>query len=134
MWDAVVNVFKLVAPGGKLWISLYQKGPRYKRDLALKQKYNRASKFGKRIMEYRRIVRIMLSRLWHFQNPFAWNQKVGRGMNVYHDVIDWLGGLPYETASEDEVVKLARMPGFVLEGINVSVEGGCSVYIFSLPK
>lgn len=134
MWEAVTNVFGMVAPGGKLWISLYQKGPRYKRDLALKQKYNRASIPGKRWMECRRVGRSMLSKLLHFQNPFAWNKRVERGMNAYHDVIDWLGGLPYETATEDEVVRTARKHNLILERIKVSREGGCSIYIFSLPE
>lgn len=133
MWEAVANAFSLIAPGGRLWISLYQKGPRYESDLALKQKYNRASKAGKRWMEYRRIGKIMRSKLLHFQNPFAWNTKGKRGMNRYHDIIDWLGGLPYETATEDEVVKFARKHNFILERIKVSTERGCSVYIFSLP-
>ncbi|MGH8195775.1 MAG: class I SAM-dependent methyltransferase [Woeseiaceae bacterium] len=134
MWAAVTNAFSLVAPGGRLWISLYKKGPRYESDLALKQKYNRASELGKRLLEYRRIGKFMLARARHFQNPFAWNKKVSRGMNIYHDVIDWLGGLPYETATEDEVVTHARKYDFVLERIKAQNEGGCSVYVFSLPQ
>jgi 2-polyprenyl-6-hydroxyphenyl methylase/3-demethylubiquinone-9 3-methyltransferase len=134
MWKAIENAFSLVAPGGKLWISLYQKGPRYEKDLALKQKYNRSSIPGKRLMEYRRIGKFMLSRLRRLQSPFIWNQRVGRGMNVYHDVVDWLGGLPYETASEDDVVRFARKRKFILERLKVSSEGGCSVYIFSLEQ
>jgi len=54
-------------------------------------------------------------------------------MNVYHDLVDWLGGLPYEVAGEDEVVEFFRKCGFLLERIRVSGEGGCSIYIFSLP-
>jgi 2-polyprenyl-6-hydroxyphenyl methylase/3-demethylubiquinone-9 3-methyltransferase len=73
----------------------------------------------------------MLSRLKHFQNPFAWNQKVGRGMNVYHDIVDWLGGLPYETATADEVVTFMRQRGFVLERIEVKSDGGCNKYVLS---
>ena len=52
MWKAVKNCFGLVKPGGVVWIALYQKGPRYASDLALKQKYNSASIFGKRVMVY----------------------------------------------------------------------------------
>jgi 2-polyprenyl-6-hydroxyphenyl methylase/3-demethylubiquinone-9 3-methyltransferase len=134
MWEAVANAFRMVAPDGWLWISLYKKGPRYQRDLALKQRYNRASKLGKRYLEYRRIGKFMLSRARHLQNPFAWNRKVDRGMNVYNDVIDWLGGLPYETATEDEVITFARKSDFVLERIKATAEGGCSVYVFSKPN
>lgn len=130
MWKAVRNCFGLVRPGGVVWIALYQKGPRYASDLALKQKYNSASAFGKRVMVYGRVLRIMLSRARHLKNPFTWNEKSARGMNRYHDLIDWLGGLPYEVAEEDEVVRAAAESGLVLERIKIVKEGGCSVYVF----
>jgi 2-polyprenyl-6-hydroxyphenyl methylase/3-demethylubiquinone-9 3-methyltransferase len=131
MWEAIENVFSLVAPNGKLWISLYAKGPRFDADLKLKRKYNAAGKIGKRLTEWRWISRIMLSRLRHLKNPFSWNQKGIRGMNVYNDLIDWLGGLPYEVASEDEVVLFARQRGFILERIDVLPEGGCSTFVLT---
>lgn len=134
LWDAVANCVGLVAPGGLLWIALYAKGPRYPRDLALKRRYNAASAIGKRWLVARRVLRLMLSRLKHGKNPFTWNQQQGRGMNTYHDIVDWLGGLPYEVASEEEVVRFARERGFVLERIKAVPEGGCSIYVFSLPR
>lgn len=133
MWEAIGNCVGLVAPGGRLWISLYSKGGRYAKDLALKKKFNASSSLGKRWMIARRVFRFMLIRLRHGKNPFGWNQKVRRGMNVYHDIVDWLGGLPYETASEDEVVRFVRKQGFVLERIRAAPEGGCSTYVFALP-
>ncbi len=134
MWEAVGNAFELVKPGGKLWISLYAKGPKYPKHLALKKKFNAATNLGKRWMIYNRVGSKMLSRLTRFKNPFAWNQKKGRGMNVYHNIIDWLGGLPYEVASENEVLLFGRKHGFILERIQVKKEGGCSIFLFSLPK
>jgi len=131
MWEAIENSFSLVAPHGKLWITLYAKGPRYSTDLVLKRKYNAAGKFGKRLLLWRRIGRAMLVRLRDFKNPFGWNQKDGRGMNVYNDIVDWLGGLPYEVASEDEVVVFARRHGFIIERIKVVSEGGCSTFVFT---
>jgi SAM-dependent methyltransferase len=133
MWEALYNSIRLVKTGGKLWIALYVKGPQYPDQLALKQKYNASSGLGKKWMIYRTIGRIMLRRLKHLDNPFAWNEKISRGMNVYHDIVDWLGGLPYEVASEDEVVRACRGKGLILERIKAAVEGGCSTYVFSLP-
>jgi 2-polyprenyl-6-hydroxyphenyl methylase/3-demethylubiquinone-9 3-methyltransferase len=130
MWEAIDNSISLVKPGGTLWISLYAKGPRHSRDLALKQRYNSASPLGKKWMIYNRVGRVVLSRLGHFRNPFTWNEKKGRGMNVYHNIVDWLGGLPYEVASEDEVVRACRKKGLILERIKVKREGGCSIYVF----
>ncbi len=134
MWKALEKTFSLVKPGGILWISLYAKGPRYSEYLALKQKYNSASRYGKRWMIYKRIGRIMLGRLRHFKNPFTWNETKERGMNVYHDLVDWLGGLPYEEASESEVLMFGRKHGLILERIKINGEGTCSIYVFSKPE
>ncbi len=37
-------------------------------------------------------------------------------MNIYHDIVDWLGGLPYEVASDDEILVFFRKSGFELFG------------------
>jgi len=134
LWHAMKNAFTLVKPGGILWISIYAKGPRYNDDLAMKKKYNSSSNFVKRCMVVKRIAVIMLARIKHLQNPFTWNERRQRGMNVYNNIVDWFGGLPYEVASEDEVVKFTRKSGFILESIKVKVEGACSIYLFSFPK
>ena len=76
---------------------------------------------------------MMLGRLKRGQNPFTWNQEYGRGMNLYHDIVDWLGGLPYEVASEDEVVIFARKRHFVLERIMPLPEGGVQHLCFLPP-
>jgi 2-polyprenyl-6-hydroxyphenyl methylase/3-demethylubiquinone-9 3-methyltransferase len=131
MWHAIENASFLVKPGGLLWISIYAKGSNYLKILDMKQKYNNASNFGKRWMEFEFILGIMFFRIRNFQNPLKWKGKSKRGMDTYHDMIDWLGGLPYEEASEDEVVQFCKKNGFVLNRIQVVPEGGCSTYIFS---
>jgi len=131
MWRAMENAAALVKPGGLLLISIYAKGPHYHIDLAIKRKYNNASNLAKRYMVSKRVAKIMFNRLNHFQNPFGWNKVKKRGMNVYHNIIDWLGGLPYEVASEDEIVRFGRTKDLVLERIKVREEGSCSIYLFS---
>jgi SAM-dependent methyltransferase len=132
MWEAIENAITCVKPGGKFFIALYAAGPRFEADLALKQKYNAASPRGKRMMEYRWIANLMHQRLMAFKNPFAWNEKRIRGMNVYHDLVDWLGGLPYEVASEDETVVFCRKRNLVLDRIKVYGEGACNIFLFTM--
>ncbi len=129
MWEAIDNAMKLVKPGGQIWIALYAKGPRYAKDLALKKKYNAATDAGKRWMVRKWILQDMFRCAKRFKNPFVWYSKSRRGMNKYHDLIDWLGGLPYEVANPDEVTKFALARGFVMEGIQVANQGGCSDFI-----
>jgi hypothetical protein len=54
-------------------------------------------------------------------------------MDAYHDVVDWLGGLPYEVASKEEVLDFCGERGFVLEKIKELPEGGNNMYLFSRP-
>ena len=129
MWTAIDHAARLVQPLGLLWISIYQKGPGYSRDLALKQRYNAATEGGKRWMERQWIAKEMFRRLKRFKNPFGWFQKTGRGMNSYHDLIDWLGGLPYEVADANEIIQFSRKRGLILEKIRSVNEGGCSNYL-----
>ena len=131
MWEAIEKCARLVKPGGLMWISLYAKGPLYQKHLALKKKFNASSQLGKRLMIGRKILRKMASAAKHGRNPLKWNHTVGRGMNEYHDIVDWLGGLPYETATADEVVQFTRRIGLVMERIRPTKEQDCSIYVMS---
>lgn len=54
-----------------------------------------------------------------------------RGMDFYYDVIDWVGGYPYEYASKDEVIKALAVQGFTLvKFLGARVPTGCNEYIF----
>ncbi len=130
MWEAIENASTLVKPGGLFWVSLYQKGPGYKKDLATKQKYNDFSVLQKKLFIYRLILKIMWKRLKKGQNPFTWNEKVGRGMHKYHDIIDWYGGLPYEVASKNEIEISLSKKGFSLIRDQERKERTCSIYLF----
>ncbi len=130
MWEAIENASKLVRPNGLFWISLYTKGPKYEKDLEAKQAYNNASKLGKKIFIYRKVLKIIWKHIKKKQNPFSWNERVGRGMHKYHDLIDWYGGLPYEVASVDEVKKFLESKGFELIRVQEEKERCCSVYLF----
>jgi 2-polyprenyl-6-hydroxyphenyl methylase/3-demethylubiquinone-9 3-methyltransferase len=130
LWDAMANVGQLVRPKGLLWLALYAKGPRYAEHLELKRAYNRASRAGKRLMEARHIMGLMLERLRAGRNPLSWNETRERGMDVYHDLVDWLGGLPYEVASPEEVLGFYSRMGFRAERVREGPEGGNSIYLF----
>ncbi len=130
MWQAIDHTCSLVKLGGLLWISLYAKGPQYARDLALKQRHNAASAFGKRMLAWRFVPSVMYARLRRGCNPLAWNERKARGMDTWHDIIDWLGGLPYEVATVDEVVAAAQARGFTLKRVEPAPEGSCHVFLF----
>jgi 2-polyprenyl-3-methyl-5-hydroxy-6-metoxy-1,4-benzoquinol methylase len=57
--------------------------------------------------------------------------KKERGMDFYHDVIDWMGGYPYEYATVGEIKTLLESLGFQLErSIPAAVPTGCNQFVF----
>jgi len=133
MLKALENACKLVKKGGNLLVAIYVKGPRYEKDLLLKQRYNDSSPVVRGIIVRVELLKMMLRKVKHFKNPFIYNNGASRGMCMYHDMVDWLWGLPYEVASPDQIVEFTRKRGFVLEKIKTTPEGGCNTYLFSLP-
>jgi SAM-dependent methyltransferase len=130
MWNAIANATSLVNKTGYFWISIYTKGPNYQTQLKLKRTYNSASAVKKRFMEYKFILYLMMDRMRSLKNPIKWNERKTRGMDTYHDIVDWLGGLPYEVASVDEIVNFCGALGFHLERVKSAQEGDCSIYLF----
>jgi len=62
----------------------------------------------------------------------SWTRyKNGRGMNRWHDMIDWVGGYPYEVATVDEVFDFYRARGFALTKVRSGGVGlGCNEFVF----
>jgi SAM-dependent methyltransferase len=130
MWQAIENAMMPVNPDGVIWIALYQGVETYQYDLKLKTLYNNANWFGKKWMVAREIIKIMKRRRRKGLNPFGWNIRRGRGMSTYYDIIDWLGGLPYEVASRKEVEEFLDAKGqWHLKKYNDTQ--ACFVYLFT---
>ena len=65
------------------------------------------------------------SPLWQFRNF-----KSKRGMSIYHDWVDWLGGLPFEYATVDVVRGHYEAQGYVLECLTPTKRWGCNQFVF----
>lgn len=76
-----------------------------------------------------------LVRLIRGRNPLPlrdWAQKKKvRGMSVWHDWVDWIGGLPFEVATPEEIIVPLQKQGFILQNITTSAGGlACNQYVF----
>ena len=104
MWQALENVAPLVRDGGHLYIAIYNdQGPKSRRWSWMKQTYNR--------YRWTRPFLLLfgLLRFWGPTTvidilklkPFStWqNYTIDRGMSPWIDVIDWVGGWPFEVAT-----------------------------------
>jgi 2-polyprenyl-3-methyl-5-hydroxy-6-metoxy-1,4-benzoquinol methylase len=67
-----------------------------------------------------------------FKNPLGQfsNYKNKRGMSIYHDWIDWLGGYPFEVAKPEVIFDLYRNHGFILEKLITTNRLGCNQFVF----
>ena len=55
-----------------------------------------------------------------------------RGMSMWHDYIDWLGGFPFEVASPCDVEQWLAEAGFTLQAVRtVGRRQGCNEYVFA---
>ena len=54
-----------------------------------------------------------------------------RGMDFFYDVVDWVGGYPYEYASVGELESICRRLGLTLLGVRpAGVPTGCNELVF----
>lgn len=128
MYRAIEAASKLVKPGGLFVIAIYNKhitSPIWRR---IKWFYNRAPKFVRRVMYHMFYLVIYTAKFAATrQNPL----KKERGMDFGYDVVDWIGGYPYEYASIDEITSFVTKLGFTTERvIPAQVGTGCNEFVF----
>ena len=138
MWEALENAGDLVAPGGTLFIAIYNdQGTASLRWRKVKRLYNRLPR-GLRflvvvpsfaVQNYAHIIKDFL-RLRPFKTLRAYGRN-RRGMSMWRDLIDWVGGYPFEFARPDEIFDFYRKRGFRLERLR-TCRGtpGCNQFVF----
>jgi 2-polyprenyl-6-hydroxyphenyl methylase/3-demethylubiquinone-9 3-methyltransferase len=138
MWKAMELVAGLVKPAGLLYVALYNdQGWQSRVWRAIKRSYNllpHALRFV--------IVLPILVLLWGRLalrdlargRPFAtWRgYSSTRGMSPWHDLIDWVGGYPFEVARPDDVIRWYEHLGFGLREIRRRNGLGCNEFVFAL--
>ena len=137
MWRAVSNAAALVAHGGRFYIALYNDQGWLSRFWhAIKKFYVRAPHWIQRIMNvfffmgFAGLLTVLdLARL---RNPLVrHNGTARRGMTLYTDVVDWIGGYPFQVARVADVIAFMRARGFSLDKvIDVGFRQGCNEFVF----
>jgi 2-polyprenyl-3-methyl-5-hydroxy-6-metoxy-1,4-benzoquinol methylase len=130
LWKAIENAMSCCKDGGLFWIAIYSGGPKYRSDLTLKQQYNAASQDEKAAMIEREIKAYQSELSLAGKDESEWNHRKERGMNIRNDIVDWLGGLPYEVARVSEMLLFCSERKFVPLRVLEFPEGGCSIYLF----
>lgn len=119
MWAAIEQVLKLVKPDGVLCLALYRPPRLVGIDMALKRTYNRlpsplrlamAAAYSAALVAAGSVKRRTTP--WRYVADYG---RRSRGMSLWRDVEDWLGGLPCEFADAGEVRDFVEPRGFRVE-------------------
>ena len=128
MKTALRNAASLVRPGGYFVLAIYNTHWSSPAWHAIKRTYVAAPAFLRKLLNGFFVPVIFLAKFAVTrQNPL----RQERGMDFYHDVVDWVGGYPYEHATIDEVAAMVRADGFEMERvIPALVPTGCNQFVF----
>jgi 2-polyprenyl-6-hydroxyphenyl methylase/3-demethylubiquinone-9 3-methyltransferase len=140
MWEALENAAVPVADNGKLFIAIYNDtGSQAARWHWIKKTYCRLPGVLKTPFavlailpeETKNLVRSIVT-LKPMSYVRSWTRyKNDRGMNRWYDIIDWVGGFPYEVASPEGIFEFYRKKGFSLTKMKTKGVGlGCNEFVF----
>lgn len=121
MWQAFDNVVPLVKRGGRLFISIYNdQGKFSRRWLVVKRWYNNLPPALRFLVVWPAAIKLwwrpILKDLVTLRPFHQWREYIRiRGMSPWHDVLDWVGGYPFEVAKPEEIFSFYRKRGFSLE-------------------
>jgi SAM-dependent methyltransferase len=128
MEKALRHATSLVKPGGHFIVAIYNRHWSSRAWLVIKRIYVASPPLVQKTMVGIFYPVIYLAK-WAVtgRNP----RKQDRGMNFYYDIIDWVGGYPYEYASITEMTGRLRSLGFSLRKcLPATVPTGCNQFVF----
>lgn len=140
MWLGLENAATAVADRGKLFIAIYNDtGSQAARWKWIKKTYNKMPKvlhipFTALVYLPEELKQIAKSLMTLNPGKYidSWTKYTGkRGMNRWYDMVDWIGGFPYEVATPDEIFEYYKSKGFVLTKLVCGYVGlGCNEFVF----
>lgn len=136
MWEALENASQLVKPDGKIFIAIYNdEGRSSKRWAMLKKTYNKNRNLRPLILAAATIRMwgpAIIRDLLKGKPMSSWkNYKSSRGMSAWYDVIDWVGGYPFEVASPGTIFDFHYKRGFTLTNMITRQGYGCNEFVFT---
>ncbi|WP_323758237.1 class I SAM-dependent methyltransferase [Roseivirga sp.] len=138
MYKALDNAALPVKDGGKLFIAIYNdEGAKSKVWKKLKRLYvkSTAGKYFTIMLytPYYLLKNFLMDILYLRKPPLARYRdfKKKRGMSWKHDLVDWLGGYPFEVASIPVIFNFYKKRGFILNVVTAKKGKGCNQFVFA---
>ncbi|MCG8434214.1 MAG: methyltransferase domain-containing protein [Gammaproteobacteria bacterium] len=134
MWKAMDIITRTVAPSGHLFIALYNdQGIVSSFWRLVKLIYNRSPRFFQYIIAAAYCALIPIGSIVkgiRDGKPVNTWFKDKRGMKMWYDAVDWVGGYPYETAKPQGVIDFMKSRGFSSVNILTKSGLGCNEFVF----
>ena len=136
LWRALELVTLPCAPAGRLYLALYNRTPdeQHRVICAMKRTYGRAPRplrqamaLGYACFEIQGLLRL---RRWPPAHIREYS-RTSRGMSWWTDIVDWVGGLPYEPTTPPEITEFYAERGFVCTRSSHSDGHGCNEYLLN---
>jgi 2-polyprenyl-3-methyl-5-hydroxy-6-metoxy-1,4-benzoquinol methylase len=137
MWTALDLVEKLIAPAGTLFLAIYNdQGRGSQMWRRVKKAYSGAGPTRQKAIvaatdayfQTRALPGRTLNRLTRVKTPTT----PARGMDRRRDLVDWVGGYPFEVAKPEQIFDFYRGRGYQLERMSTAGGGlACNQYVFT---
>lgn len=128
MRKALEAACRLVSDRGYFIVAIYNRHWTSPIWTAIKWTYNKLPAWGRASVVWT-LYPVIYAAKWLVtrKNP----RKMKRGMDFYHNVVDWVGGYPYEYAGMEELRALVEPLGFACRRqVKSHVPIGCNEFVF----
>ncbi len=140
LWEALENAQLPVATKGMLFIAIYNdNGSKSRRWTRIKYAYNNLPRFLRApfallVMTPNETKAILRAALDRHPGRYlrSWIEPENfRGMTRWRDIVDWVGGYPYEYATPEQIFDFYHQRGFRLTKLKCGGVGlGCNEFVF----
>lgn len=140
MWKSLENTDHLVAAGGTVFLAIYNDtGSQSERWKVIKRIYNQLPHFLRvpyvigvsAPSEVKALLRSIIDGQFREYLRSWVRPEPSRGMSRWRDLVDWVGGYPYETAKPEEIFDFFSQRGYTLRKIKCGNVGmGCNEFVF----
>jgi 2-polyprenyl-3-methyl-5-hydroxy-6-metoxy-1,4-benzoquinol methylase len=136
MYTALENAAIPVGEGGHLYIAIYNDQGLISSLWTKVKRWYCSGPLGRSLVTmifipYFSLKSVGISLLKH-GDPWGYfvEYRKRRGMSIYHDWIDWLGGYPFEVAKPEEIIRTFQKAGFTLRNLTTTNRMGCNEFLF----
>ena len=141
LWRALDATTRLVRDGGLLFVSVYNdQGLKSRLWTRVKRRYNASGPVGRATLvalsaaclRWQVPARSLVRAIRRENTPPPIRV---RGMSAKHDLVDWVGGYPFEVARPEQVFDFLRARGFELRYLKTCAGGlGCNEFVAQAPQ